>query len=115
MICAVIAGSSLGAGTYDGVYTGKRMRTEGPAELCPNGEDVCATIDGRTLRFTDSTLQKFALAFDPDKNGSFSQTYNVVGVTNIVINGHVTATDMDVDVTNGSTKCKHHWHLTKNR
>jgi hypothetical protein len=117
-ICGVIgiaiAGPSAKAQSpYDGVYKGTRERTEGPAESCPTKENVTVIINGRALRFIDSTLQRSSLEFEPDANGAFNITYNILGNTNVVIKGHATATSLEADVTNSSTKCRHHWHLAK--
>ncbi|MBV8092687.1 MAG: hypothetical protein JO110_05565 [Acetobacteraceae bacterium] len=116
MICGVIflaaAGPTSGAGkAFDGVYTGKRLLTKGPAESCPVEEDVSVTIRGDTLTFTNSALRNFAIGFNPHPDGSFNETYVDIGGVNVFIQGRITGDSIDADVTNAV--CEHHWHLKK--
>jgi hypothetical protein len=114
MICLAIAAPSRGAGRpFDGVYAGERVWVEGPKELCPEDKDVSAIIDGDSLNFSDSTMTTLSLKFAPDPDGSFSQTSNIIGITVVIIKGHIAGDIMDVDLANISTQCTHHWHLTK--
>ena len=121
LICGItslaITGPTMGAGSpFDGDYVGKRSLVTGPTSgQCPAEDDVSVTIniDGHELSFTDSALKKFGIGFNPKPDGSFDQIYNGDGDATISIKGQVTGDTIDADVTNYSTKCTHHWHLTK--
>ena len=110
-----IAGPSMAAGgPYDGTYQGKRVRVDGPAELCPAEDDISVTINGTTLKFTNSRYQDYDLDLEPDKDGSFDKTTIAEG-TIVLIKGRITGGTLDADVQNfaSDNKCKYHWHLTK--
>ena len=119
MICLAITGPASAAGnTFDGVYTGKRLLTKGPTSAqCPAEDPVSVTINGRSLTatFTNSALKDFAIGFDPQPDGSFDEAYDDVGGASIFIKGRIAGDSIDADVTNYSTTCTHHWHLTKQR
>jgi len=54
---AVAVIPALGAEhAFDGVYSGKRVLTEGSDPMCPAQEDVSVAILGATLTFTDNAL-----------------------------------------------------------
>jgi hypothetical protein len=113
--CFGIAGPASAAGnSFDGVYIGKRSLTKGPtSSRCPAEDPVSVTIHGPQLKYTDSALKEFVIAFDPQPDGSFDQTYEDVGGTTIFYKGRVAGDSIDADVTNYATECTHHWHLTK--
>jgi hypothetical protein len=118
MICLAIAGpASAGGNPFDGVYSGKRTLTNGPtSSRCPAEDDISVTIREHMLAFTDSALKNFVLGFDdPQPDGSFDEAYEDVGGARIFIKGRITADSIDADVTNYSTTCTHHCHLTKQR
>jgi hypothetical protein len=101
MICLAVAGSAQGAeNTFDGVYTGKRVLTEGSGPTCSAGEDVSITIDDGELTFTNSALQNFAISFDPHPDGSFHETYVDSGGAVVDIRGRINGDQLDADVTN---------------
>jgi hypothetical protein len=114
-ICGLIglaaAGPTLGADTFDGAYTGKRVLTKGSSPSCPTEDDVSVTIHGGALTFTHSALRNFSIGFDPHPDGSF-RMMSVIGGGAVLIRGRVVGGVLDADVTNGP--CEHHWHLTKN-
>jgi len=114
MVClAVVVGPAFGAEQrFDGVYSGKRSLTKGPASpTCPAEEDVSATIHGETLTFTNSALKEFTMPFYPGQDGSFGETYTGEGGTTVHYSGRVIGDVIDADVTNPT--CEHHWHLKK--
>jgi len=74
---------------------------------------VSVTVTGHVLKFTNSALQNFTLGFDPAPDGSFERTYDDISGTTVAIHGRIAGDTMDADVINLSTKCKHHWQLTK--
>ena len=108
-----IGGSAWAAGPYDGNYTGTRTRIDGPDQLCPAQEDVTASIQGKLLTFSNSKLQNFQIGIDPTPDGSFGDVYPDNEGNSVNIEGRITGGTLDADATNYSTKCKHHWHLTK--
>jgi hypothetical protein len=113
--CLAITGPTMGAGSpYDGVYVGKRSLVKGETSArCPATDDVSVTANDGELSFTDSALKKFGIGFDPQADGSFDTIYNGEGGATISIKGKVSGNIIDPDVTNYSTDCTHHWHLTK--
>jgi hypothetical protein len=114
-ICGLIglaaAGPTLGADTFDGAYTGKRVLTKGSSPQCVPSDDVSVTIQSGALTFTNSALRDFSIGFDPHQDGSF-RLMSVIGGDAVFIRGRVVGDVLDADVTNGP--CEHHWHLTKN-
>jgi hypothetical protein len=117
LVCLAIAAPVLGAGdTLDGDYTGKRVLTKGQGgPRCPAEDDVSVTIRGGALTITDSTLRNFSLGFDPRPDGSFGEIYSDAGGATVSIRGRIVGGVLDADVTNSSSRCEHHWHLTKKR
>lgn len=114
IICVAVSAPSYGAGnTFDGVYKGKRVRTEGPTNLCVAEEDVSITVTGEVLSFTNSLHKEFKIGFEPEADGTFDIIYNDISGTTVTIKGKVTGDSMVADVVNLSTECKHHWSLTK--
>jgi hypothetical protein len=105
------AGPTLGADTFDGTYTGKRVLTEGSPRQCIPSENVSVTINGEVLRFTDSALHNYAIGFAPHPDGSFGSISTGNGGGAALIRGRIVGSVLDADVTNGP--CEHHWHLTK--
>jgi hypothetical protein len=101
-------------GPYDGTYPGKRVRVDGPAELCPPEDGVSVTINGTTLKFTNSRYQDFYLDLEINKEGSFDKKTIAEG-TIVLIKGRIIEGTLDADVQNfaSDNKCKYHWHLTK--
>ena len=117
-LCLAVAGiPALGAEhTFDGVYSGKRVLTKGSSgPSCPNEDSVSITIDGETLTFTNSVLQKFAQPFYPGPDGSFGETYTDAGGAVVHNHGRIVGDVIDADVTNYETNppCEYHWHLKK--
>jgi len=97
---------------YDGVYTGKRSLTKGTASTtCPAEDDVSVTIGGETLTFTNSTLKKYLMPFDPSPDGSFGQTHTEESGAVVHYHGRITGDVIEADVENPD--CEHHWHLKK--
>ena len=113
MVCLAVVGPAFGAEQrFDGVYSGKRSLTKGPASpTCPAEEDVSATIHGETLTFTNSALKEFTMPFYPGQDGSFGETYTGEGGTTVHYKGRVIGDVIDADVTNPT--CEHHRHLKK--
>jgi hypothetical protein len=110
MVCLAVAGAALGAmNRFDGVYTGKATLTKGPAPTCPDDDDVSVTIRGKTLKFTNSRLRNFVMAFYPRQDGSFRQSHVHAQGAFVNIEGHVIGDLFEADVTN--PPCEHHWHL----
>ena len=106
------AGPAVAAGgSFDGVYTGKRVLTKGPAGSCPAEESVSVTIHGDVLAFTNSALQNYAIGFDPQPDGTFTDTHVDIGGDVVDIRGRVADGVLDADVTN--PPCEHHWRLEK--
>jgi hypothetical protein len=85
--------------------------TRGPRSECSSREDVSAVIHGQTLTFTNSELEKFTIAFNPRKDGSFSEIHVDEGGGIVEISGRVIAASIEADVIN--LPCHHHWHLKK--
>jgi hypothetical protein len=108
---AVVGPTLCAENTFDGVYMGKRVLTQGSDPTCPTEENVSATIHSDTLTFTNSALRNFAVGFAPRADGSFGEIYTGVGGSAVLIKGHIVGDVLDADVTNGP--CEHHWHLTK--
>ena len=113
--CLALTGYAMGAGSrFDGDYVGKRSLVKGQhSGRCPTEEDVSVNINGGVLTFTDSALKKERIGFEPKPDGSFDKIYEGGGVANIGIKGQVTGDTVEAVVTNYSTECTHHWHLTK--
>jgi hypothetical protein len=114
LCCALslaVAGPTMGADTFDGVYTGRRVLTKGSTQQCVPSENVSVTIQGEALTFTDSALRKFAIGFNPHPDGSFGLISTAISGGSVLIRGRVVAGVLDADVTNGP--CEHHWHLTE--
>ena len=97
--------------TFDGIYTGKRLLTNGSASpTCPFEDDVSVKIAGKTLTFTDSRLKNgFTMPFYPGADGSFGSIYT--GEGSLHYHGRIVRDVMDVDV--NISDCEHHWHLKK--
>jgi hypothetical protein len=111
-ICGLAAAASaLGADTFDGAYTGKRVLTKGSGPACPTDDDVSVTIHGGALTFTDSALHDYSIGFDPRPDGSFILISTGLRGAGVLIQGRIVGDVLDADVTNGP--CEHHWHLTK--
>ena len=69
-ICGLAAAASaLGADTFDGVYTGKRVLTKALSLNCEPSDDVSVTIQGGAVTFTNSVLRDFSIAFNPHQTG----------------------------------------------
>jgi len=107
-----MAGPALAAGdSFDGVYTGKRVLTKGPPDACPAEDSVSVIIHDGVLTFTNSALQKFAIGFDPQPDGTFTDTYVDAGGDIVEIRGRIAGNVLNADVTN--PPCEHHWRLEK--
>jgi hypothetical protein len=106
-----IAGPSLSADKFDGVYGGKRVLTKGAGQECPTDEAVSVTIHGQALTFTNSARRNFVMGFQPRPNGSFGGISTGVGGGSVLIQGRIVGNVLDADVLSGP--CEHHWHLTK--
>jgi hypothetical protein len=106
-----IGGPSLGADTFDGVYTGSRVLTKGTDPACPTNEPVSVTIHGEALTFTNSVLRNFTMGFEPHPDGSFRDISAGMEGGSVIIEGRIVGDVLDADVVNGS--CEHHWHLTR--
>jgi hypothetical protein len=114
LICVAVSEPLYGAeSTFDGVYAGKRVRTDGPPHLCLAEENVTVTITRDILKFTNGALQNFTLSFEPKEDGSFKETYDNISSSTVLVEGRIVGDTLDADVFNLSTNCKHHWHLTK--
>jgi hypothetical protein len=117
IVCLAMAGPVSAAGnTFDGVYAGKRSLTNGPtSSQCPTEDPVSVTISQKTLTatFTNSGLKDFVIGIGPQPDGSFDVTYEDVGGTTVFIKGRITDASIGADITNYSTTCTYHWHLTK--
>jgi hypothetical protein len=115
MVCGAlfIGGSAWAAGPYDGNYTGTRVRTDGPDQLCPAQEDVAVSIQGKLLTVSTSKLQNFEIGFDPAPDGSFGDAFPDNESNTVYVTGRISGGTIEADATNYSTKCKYHWHLTK--
>jgi hypothetical protein len=113
LICLAVAEPVLSdENAFDGAYIGKRVRTQGSGPACPTEDDLPVTIQGGALTYTHSVLHNFVLGFDPQRDGSFSETYSDADGGFMLIQGRIVGNVLDADVTNGP--CEHHWHLTKN-
>jgi hypothetical protein len=108
-----VAGAALAAGnTFDGVYVGKRSLTKGPDSLCSTEEEkVSVSIDGETIRVTDSDINRFALAFHPGQDGSFDENYTDKEGDTVKVRGRVIGDVLDADVY--YSPCGYHGHLKK--
>lgn len=116
MFCLAVAGPALRAeNTFDGAYTGKRVRVQASDSKCttsdPVEDNVSITIKGEELTFSNSKLTNYAMGFNPHPDGSFSDVHVEVGGSFVEIQGHIAGEVFDADVTDGS--CGYHWHLTK--
>jgi hypothetical protein len=111
IIVVTVAGSALGANTYDGAYSGTRVLTKGPDATCPAKEDVSVIIRGETLAFTNGSLRDEVIAFDPRPDGSFGLISVGRGGSAVLIQGRIVGNVFDADATNST--CEHHWHLNK--
>jgi hypothetical protein len=113
--CFVIAApAATGAdNSYDGAYSGERRLTKGAGPSCIKEENVTAVASGATLKFTNSQLKDYVISFKPRSDGSFEMTHEDMGGDVVDIHGHVTLTAIDADVVDYSSRCEHHWHLTK--
>jgi hypothetical protein len=114
LACLVLgAPVALANASYDGVYTGKRWVTNGPADICPTEDNVSVTIHGDTLTFTNSAVKNYAINFDfalkPD--GTFDETHVDVGGNLVEIQGRIAGGVLEGDVNN--PPCEHHWRLEK--
>ena len=110
-LLAIAEPTAGAADPFDGVYTGKRTLTKGPAGNCPGEEGVSVTISGEVLTFTNSQLQNYPLAFDPHPDGTFIQQHVELGGTVVDIRGRITGRVLDADVTN--PPCEHHWRVER--
>jgi hypothetical protein len=113
-LCLAVAGiPALGAEhAFDGVYSGKRVLTKGPADpSCPAEDDVSVTIHGEMLTFTNSALKNFTQPFFPHPDGSFGQTYTDEGGRAVHYHGRIVGDVIDADAEN--PPCEYHWHLKK--
>jgi len=111
-ICGLAAAASaLGADTFDGVYTGKRVLTKALSLNCEPSDDVSVTIQGGAVTFTNSVLRDFSITFNLHQDGSFGLVSAVITGNAVQIRGRIVGGVLDADVTNGP--CQHHWHLTK--
>lgn len=107
-----IAGTAIAARSpFDGHYIGKRVLTKGPAEACTAEENVSVTIHGGVLTFTNSGLQNYAVAFEPEPDGTFSDTYVDSDGATVEIHGRIAGSILNADVSNAP--CEHHWRLQK--
>jgi hypothetical protein len=112
LIVVTVAEPALDASdTFDGVYVGKRVLTQGSGPRCSTEADVSVTIHRAKLTFTHSELRDFVVSFDPHQDGSFSQIYTGTGGAAVLIQGRVVGDVLEADVTNGP--CEHHWRLTR--
>jgi hypothetical protein len=107
-----VAGPAVAAGdSFDGAYTGKRVLTKGPPEQCPAEESVSVAINGGVLTFTNTALQNYAMGFDPQPDGTFTETHVDAGGRIVEIRGRITGGVINADVTN--PPCEHHWRVEK--
>jgi hypothetical protein len=113
LVWLAVAGSAMGENTFDGVYTGNRVLTSGSTAVCMAADNVSVTISGHKFSFSDSLVQDFTIAFDASPDGSFAETYQDIGGGTVTIKGRVTGDIMEADVSDDSTACVHHWHLTR--
>ena len=118
VIGLAIASPALGAESYDGTYTGKRVLTKGSDPTCPKEDPVSVTIrgesltfSGESLTFSDSTLHDFTTGFDPGQDGAFGQIDTGIGGSTVSIQGRIVGGVIDADVSNGA--CEYHWHLKR--
>jgi hypothetical protein len=112
--CLAVAGTPAIAAEYpfDGVFSGQRVLTKGSAsDGCLAKGDVSVTIQGETLTFTNSALDKFTLAFHPGKDGSFGETYTDESGTTVYYRGRIVGGVMEADVNH--PPCAYHWHLKR--
>jgi hypothetical protein len=111
-LVAVPAPSAEPEHKYDGVYTGKRSLTKGTVSTtCPAEDDVSVTIFGETLTFTNSTLKKYTMHFDPSPDGSFGETHVDAGGSFAHYHGRIIGDIIGADAQNPD--CEYHWHLKK--
>lgn len=114
MICIAVSAPSYGAeNTFDGVYTGKKVRQEGPPDSCVAEDDVSVTIAGEILTFTDSTTKNLKIDFHPKRDGSFMKAYDALSDKYLAVQGKITGDVLDAGVFNMYTKCGFHLRLTK--
>ena len=99
------------AGSFDGIYTGKRVLTKGDNPPCPAQDDVSATIQDGAVTFTNSALKNFGIGFDVQPDGSFNEIDTEMGGAVVIIHGRIVGNTLDADVINGP--CQYRWHLQK--
>ena len=115
-ICGIcLAGlepASAAAGMFDGVYTGEKVVTKGPASRCSAEADVTVTIKSGTLRFAvGSNRPSIVIRFEPRPDGSFRRLSGSVEGSAGIIKGRIVGDVVDADVVNA--RCEFHWHVTK--
>jgi hypothetical protein len=114
-ICGTVGLISVGPvgaqNTFEGVYTGKRVRTKGTDPTCPREDAVTIIIRDQSLTITHSTLRNFTTGFDPREDGSFGQVYSDGGGGIMSIQGRIVGDILDAD--ESSDTCEHHWHLKR--
>jgi hypothetical protein len=97
---------------FDGVYSGKRVLTNGTvSEECAPEDNVSLTIHGNTVTFIDEELEKFIQPFYPEQDGSFGATSNAAGGITVYYHGRIVGDVLDADVSN--PPCEYHWHMKK--
>ena len=111
MLSIAVAGQALGADTFNGTYTGKRVLSKGSGPTCPTEDDVSVTINGNVLKFSNSQFHDFALSFEPHLDGTFGQIHADIGGSSVLMQGRIVGDVLDADVTNRA--CEHHWHLKR--
>jgi len=111
-LCLGVAAVALAAGnSFDGEYVGNRVLTKGPTPQCPAEETVSVTIHDGVLTFTNSALHNYAMAFDLEPDGTFTETHVDVGGDVVDIRGRISGGVLEADVDN--PPCEHHWRLKK--
>jgi hypothetical protein len=112
-ICLAGLGSaSAAAHMFDGVYTGKRVVTKGPASRCSAEADVTITIKSGTVRFAvGSNRSSIVIRFEPRPDGSFRRLSRGIDGSAGIVKGRIVGDVVDADVINA--RCEFHWHVTK--
>jgi hypothetical protein len=111
LIGLAVAHAALGAeNKFDGVYTGKRLLTQG-SEACPIEEDVSATIHGEVLTISTSRLRDVPMGFYPQPDGSFSETSTGIGGYVATIQGRIVGNILEADV--ADRDCDYYWRMTR--
>jgi hypothetical protein len=112
MACLAIAVPvALADASFDGEYVGKRVLTNGPADVCPAEENISVTIQGNVLSFTNNAMKNYDLPFNPAPDGTFTVYYVDESGVLAKIQGRVVGGVLDADV--NAPPCEHHWSLER--